>query len=66
MKEFIKSRVAYYVLFIAFYYIVNLISGFEMTCIIMGGTIIGEQAYLKTKPISETKSQTPEKNDNLN
>lgn len=54
IKKFLNSRVGYYVLMSVMYLFVWQINelifplhGFELTCILMGGTIIGEQAYIK-------------------
>jgi hypothetical protein len=49
MKLTIKSRILYYVLFGILYWVIGKVFGFETSCYIMGGTIIGEQAFLSDK-----------------
>jgi hypothetical protein len=49
MKDFIKLRIAYYLLFLIVYFALYYFMGFEKTMILIGGTIVGELMYQERK-----------------
>lgn len=62
IRKFFKSRVGYYVIMALIYLISWQINewifpsyGFKITCILIGGSIIGEQAYLHDQNLINKK-----------
>jgi hypothetical protein len=51
--KIMKSRGFMYIIMIGVYILFWKIAGFEFTCIVMGGTIIGEQVFIHAEKESK-------------